>query len=208
MKEKEKEKTILFEIPEDFTKKESYAERRRILLKKHKKFLRDKEALVDFEGPCLILMRQGKKAEWHEKATGGKFYFTHSDGEERFIILDPRFLQTMEYGGRSFQLYVCHEDFPTALPDDPIVTTELVALMYEKVLQDIRKWKIEEAKAKALQLKGWAILAAVLGGIVILYVILKPTGTSEAITPAINETINQTVQQAATVIKTNITRLG
>lgn len=193
----------LAKIPINITERDSQATRRRIIFKVYKKLLGRKQALADFQEPCLLLMRNSTKDEWYENATGGKFNYKHSDGEERFILLDPRFLRSIEYAGKTFKAYVCHEDIPTPLPENPTVTAELMAIMYEKVLNDIKKWKVEEAKAKALQLKGWATILLVAGRIFLLYIILKPSGT----TPALNETINQTVNATINATKTAVTVL-
>lgn len=177
----------IFEIPKNITQKESQAERRRILFKVHKGLLRKKQKLVEFDEPILILMREGKKAEFYEKATGGKFIFSHSDGDERFIILDQSFMQTFEYGGKVFSGYICHEDFPTPLPENPIVTTELVALLYEKTLNDIKKWKIEELKAKKGLRMVWVWIILAIGAVIVLILIFKePTNTTTIIENATN----------------------
>lgn len=172
------------------------------MFKVYKGFLKKKQSLAEFDEPIMILMKNSGKVEFYENATGGKFIFQHSSGEERFIILDQRFMNNFDYGGNSFRGYVCHEDFPTPLPENPIVTTELVAIMYEKVLNDIKKWKVEEEKAKALKIKSWAILLAVAGGIFLLWIILKPTPqqVADAVNTTINATLNATSSTKVTVI--------
>lgn len=191
------------EINENITKKISQATRRRIIFKTEKKLFKKKQSLSQFEEPILILLRQNGHAEFYENATGGKFYYTHSDKGERFIILDQSFLTTFDYAGNTFKGYICHEDFPTPLPENPIVTTELVAIMYEKILNDMKKWKIEEEKAKALKIKSWALLIGVIGGIFLLWIILKPSGQG-TIAQNITQNLTEVAKTNATIIKTVI----
>lgn len=201
-KQENKIKEFIKTFKEEEITKESYATRKRIIFKKQKRLFKAKQKLAHFEEPILILMRSTGKAEWYENATGGKFTFTHSNKEERFIILDQSFMQTFEYGGNTFKGYICHEDFPTPLPDNPIVTTELVAIMYEKVLNDISKWKVEQEKAKALKIRSWAILLAVAGGIILLYIVLKKPNEAIQIAQNISQNLtNATKTTTMTIIQ-------
>lgn len=193
-------------IPDNITTKTSEATRRRTLFKKYKKLFKSKEALSDFQEPILFLERQSSKVEFYENATGGKFEYKHSDGKDRFIILDTRFLKSFDYAGRTFKGYYCHEDFPTPLPDSPIITAELVAIMFEKVLNDISKWKTEELKAKALNIKAWAIFAGVIIGGILLYVILAPSNPQTAQT--LLENMTNATQNITNVTTTAITIIG
>jgi hypothetical protein len=151
---------------------ESKAKKRKIIFKKYKKLFRSYFETANFEEPVMILMRRTGKAEFFEKATAGEFKFTHSDGEERNIILTPRFMQTFEYGKNQFKGFVCHEDFPMPLPEDPVLTTEMMGIIIEKTLNDMKKWKTEEWKAKTNFYWKVIIGIAILAGMYILYKML------------------------------------
>ena len=123
------------------------AKRIKILLKQHKGLWGKHQELAEFEEPVLMLMRNNRKIEWYDKATQGKFLYTHTDGKERAIELSPQFLHTFDYGKREFKGYICHEDYPTPLPEIPIVTGEMYQMGIEKTLNDMKKWKADEARA-------------------------------------------------------------
>jgi hypothetical protein len=89
-------------------------------------------------------------------------------------------MQTFEYGKNQFKGFVCHEDFPMPLPEDPVLTTEMMGIVIEKTLNDMKKWKTEEWKAKTNFYWKVIIGIAILAGMYILYKMLiekqPPTG--------------------------------
>jgi len=128
--------------------KKQEAKRIGMLFKKHKKLFKSYYETASFKEPVLILMRRGNKADFLEKATAGEFEIDHSDGSKRVILLNPKNLQTFDYGSKTFRGYICHEDFPVALPEEPLVSSEMFNIAVNKTLNDIKKWKAQEIKAK------------------------------------------------------------
>lgn len=181
--------------------KKSEAKKIRMLLKKKKGILKKYYDTIPFTEPAMLLMRRGNKSEFYEKATQGEFNFTHTDGTERFITLNPKWLQTIPYGPKTFRMYICHEDHPTPLPNDPIITAEMMNIGINKTLHDIKKWKAEEIKAKGdfiwKVLIGIAIIIAAYG----VYKIMLPAA------PAPTQQIVNTVVSNATTIVRNATIL-
>lgn len=110
------------------------------LLKKTKKFTSGKE-------PYLWLIRRSGHMQSFENATAGRFDFVHSDGNTRYIELTPSKLLHFDLPDRTAKVYVCHEDFPTPLTEDPVVTTEQIGISMEKTMADYNKFKLKEAQA-------------------------------------------------------------
>lgn len=177
---------------EDQNKQELKSQAKKIntLLQMQKGMLGRQQRLVNFKQPCLMLLRNNKKAEWYENATIGKFEYTHSNGEDMYITLNRHFLQTLDYAGKEIQIYICHEDYPFPLPHEPLITAELKKISDEKILNDYRKWLAEELKAKGDM--WWKILLgiAIIGGVYVLYRMLTP---ATPVTPVETEVINNTV---------------
>lgn len=150
--------------------KKSKATRINKLFKKHKRLLKDKEAIGEFKEPIIQLIKRGNKVEWYEDATKGQFEYENSDGETRHITLNPHYQLTFDYGGKIFRGYICHEDYPIPLPAEPLVQAEMFHIAIDKTLNDMRKWKAEEISAKA------GFWFKVLGGvalIILAYAIYK-----------------------------------
>lgn len=164
------------------TTKKSPAKKLRWLYKKHKKLIRSYKETSNFKEPTLQLKRQSGKVEFFENATGTQFYYQHSDGSERFIILQPEKRLTFEYGNKTFSGYICDEDNPLPLPENPLVTTETFGLAIEKTLNDIKKWKAEETRAKAAYIKQIGITIAIVIGLIILYkMVIQPNTNTTTI---------------------------
>jgi hypothetical protein len=74
---------------------------------------------------------------------------------------------TFDYGKRTFKGYICHEDYPTPLPERPVVTAEQFQWAIDKTQQDLKDWKAKEYSAKGDMwyriLIGIAIVIGVLG---------------------------------------------
>lgn len=187
-------------------KEQSKAQKIKILLKKYDGRFKSYMEMSSFEEPVVFLLRNNRRAEFYEKATSGKFIFIHTDGKERSIDLSPQFLHTFDYGKRNFKGYVCHEDFPTPLPEIPVVTGEMYQMGIEKTLNDFKKWKADETRAigdmwwKILLGLGAVILA--IGAVKLLVPSLSlpffANGNGEAI---------QKVAENTTAIVRNITKL-
>lgn len=181
------------------TIKKSEAKQIRKLFSKHKKLIRTYKRTVDFKEPILILMRKAGKAEFYEKATSGEFNYVHSDKTNRTIILNTRQLQVFDYGNKTFKGYICHEDFPTALPDSPTLNSEMFTIAVEKTLADIKKWKAEELKQKGQFV--WKLLIGIAAIILAyaMYKLLLPQQVTTA-APVIKDTVVQVINNTPTIL--------
>lgn len=182
------------------------AEKRRTLFKKYQKLFFAHQETAEFKEPILILMRRNNKAEFFENATQGEFTYQHSDGQERKIILTPKNMQTFDYGKKSFKGYICHEDYPLPLPEDPILTVETIQIVIDKALNDLKKWKAEEQRAFGEMifkiLAGLALIAAIF----VLYKMLVPEPPTQIIINGLNQTINNTLNTTTLETLKNITK--
>jgi hypothetical protein len=181
--------------------KESKAEYRKSLFKKYNALFSTYRDTADFKEPILILMRRTQKAEFFENATQGEFQYDHSDGTKRTILLTTRQLQTFEYGKKQFKGYVCHEDIPTPLPTEPEITVESVGIAIDKTLNDIKKWKSEEARATGDMYFKIALGICAIGGLYILYRMLIPQGDG-----GIAETVASNLTENSSVVGETIVR--
>lgn len=177
--------------------KEIQVKQRKLLFKKTKNLLRAHISLVEFDEPVGILLRRNRRAEFYEGLKKGKFSFRHSDGTERFIMLDPRYLQIMPYGMKSTGMagYIMHEDFPTPIPEDPVLTIEQSGEALEKVMNDVRDLRAKEYRAKGEM--WWKILlgVAILGAVYVLYGMLVDKGA-----PPVQVTVPVVQNITATVL--------
>ena len=175
-------------IKPNLDRKATY-EKRHTLFKKKKGLFKDYQHTADFKEPIGILLRRGRKAEWLEDLKQGTLVVDHSDGTTRPIILDTKYLIAFPYGKKVFQGYLLHEDFPTPLPPDPVLTAETVGHTIDKTLNDMKKWKAEEWQAKGDYY--WKLFAGVgmLIGLYLLYKLLfDPTPVGQEV-QVIKETI-------------------
>lgn len=157
---------------EDYRKVlKTQAKERRTVFKKAKGLLRSYYNISEFDEPIAILMRRNQKCDFFEKVTKGNFFIQHSDGNERQIFIDPKFLQTFNYGKHTFKGYILHEDFPTPLPEDPLVTSEMISIANYKTLNDMSQWKAQtklmDAKTKSVVTYGIIILLGL--GVIFLF---------------------------------------
>ena len=127
--------------------KQTKARRIKNLLRKHKRFIGTYLDTVDFEEPIMMFARRSGKVEWYERATQGQFRFKHSEGDERFITLTSKKLMNFDYGKKTFKGYWCHEDYPTPLPEEPVVTAEIFTIAQEKTLNSINKFEAQKLRA-------------------------------------------------------------
>lgn len=114
------------------------AKKIKILIQKQKKLIKTQEKLANFKEPCILLLRNTGKAEWHEEATKGDWEYTHSDGGKRFIVLNKEGLSQIEYAERTINTYICHEDYPLPLKlmFNPIVATDIMTQHHEKTVNE------------------------------------------------------------------------
>lgn len=193
------EKTNQQNIEEEL---KSRAEKRNTIFKKFQKMFTSYMETAEFKQPILILLRRGGEAEFFENATKGTFPFQHTDGTEREIILTSKGLYDFPYGKKTFKGYICHEDYPLPVPEDPIITVEAVQTIIDKALNDIKKWQAQETKAFGDMI--FKILAgiALIIGAYIIYRMVIPAPPIQIIGQAIsnatgitNTSINSTIGQ-------------
>lgn len=180
----------------------SDATQRKTIFKKYKQLIGSYLETANFKEPIALLMRRSRKVDFYENVTQGEFEFEHSDGTQKRIMIKTQFQQDFDYGKKTFKGYILHEDYPTPLPEDPIITNEMISIAIDKTLNDIKKWKAEEIKAQTNFWKTilWGI--AILGIVYILYkLLIVPPSTPQQIAQAIinitqnqTETINQSIQ--------------
>ena len=148
---------------------------RKRIIKKSRRGLRTLRDVVPLKEPVVILMRRSSEIEVYEGEKKRNFDYKHSDGDERHIILNPKYIYNFKYGRGNFKAYVCHEDHPFPLPEDPIISTDMLHTTLNKVLHDEREWEVKEKKERTKLVKtvlgGLAILAVIA---VLYFAVLKP----------------------------------
>lgn len=165
-------KVDIINKPEDI--KDTEAKRVKNLFKKYKKILGSEIKRCEFKEPVLFFIRQNNEVEFYEKVTAGLFNFKHSDGNDRYIIIHPKYQMKFGVGKFKYRGYICHENHPYPIPEEPLMSSEQMNIIVEKSLNDMKKYKAQEIKAKAGLIKAIAVVCAVIIGGIILYVLLKP----------------------------------
>lgn len=178
----EEKEEIIKEIKATEKTRKSEAKRIQETVLKYKKWHKTKYETTPFQEPVLELLRNTGEIELYEKATAGKFTYTHSDGKERFIILNPRDQYKTGYAERKYKKYICHEDYPTPLPTRPLITTEEMVILEEKTLNDVKKLQaaLETATGKKWLQFGKTV-AIIIGIIALAYIAINmfvPGGTT------------------------------
>lgn len=173
----------------------------KILLKKTKQALKTYKSMTSFKEPVLFLIRRSGRVEFHENAKKTLFDYTHSDGVARFIILHPSKILTFDYGRKTFRGYMAHEDHPLALPEEPTITAEQMNITIEKTLNDVRKWKAEELKARGDM--WWKIITglAIIIALFVVYQMVKPNAIPTPADTTITTTIADNVSRAITILR-------
>lgn len=186
--------------------KQSKAKRIKILLKNYQGRFKSYQEMANFKEPVMMLIRNSRKVEFYDDVTSGWFEFIHSDGSGRRIKLSPEFLQTFDYGKRIFKGYICHEDYPTPLPEKPVVTAEQFQWAIDKTQNDLQNWRSKELTAKGIMwykiIIGVAILIGVIGFVKLIvpdFNIFGMFGSKETVTTVVNNVTEVAVR--------NITKL-
>lgn len=152
---------------EERNEKISKAKKIRMLITKQKGLIKKKKSFTEFDEPVLFLNRRDGKIDFYEKATAGKFIFTHSDGKPRYIELRPTDQRTFPYGDKRVRCYIAHEDRPFAEWDNPINDSESVMLGYEKTKATDLKYQAELERLKNKARLTWVwILLAIAGAVI------------------------------------------
>lgn len=148
----------------------------------YRKNFRRYKSIRKCKQPIVHLIRRTGKVEIREKETGNRFNFKHTSGEDRYILLDPTKKLYWEEQGKPCVGYILHEDYPVPLPANPVVATELLETVIEKVLNDERKYREREMKAKG---KMWFYIligiAIVIGVIYFGRSLLPPSAETQVV---------------------------
>lgn len=171
----------------------------KLLLKKYQIGKKKKLRLIPFDQPIVFLIRRGRKVEFNEaKKDKSKFKYIHSNGEERDVDLKDGHIYEFDYGENKFKGYIHHEDWGIPLiPEEPLVEFKQQKNMVHNAMSAELKWKAEEKKAYAAQLKALAGLAAVVVGGFILFRLLVPSTPA----PAEQQAVTTMIENTSTIIK-------
>lgn len=175
----------------------------RELIQKQKTLISAKQKLTEFQEPVMMLVRKSGQAEFYEKATKGRFDYTHSDGTTRFIILTTSMQISFPYAGRNIKMYYCHEDYPFPLPGsmNPIMNSDELRMLIEKSQHDTLGLLAKEKRATGdMWLKIFAGIALIIVA-VMLYKLLVPAG------PAPTQTAAETAKTIVQAIPINSTAI-
>lgn len=142
----------------------------RWLFKKHKGLIRNYNDTANFKEPVLIVIRRSGKVEFYEDITTTHYDYTHSDGTERFFILERPL--SFEYGSKEFLGFICHEDIPLPLPQSPLITTEQITVLIEKTISDRNKYLAKQQELSNDRIIKYGIFVAICVGCYILYYIM------------------------------------
>jgi hypothetical protein len=175
---------------ESISKLYTSKDRMKILFKKSKGFIRDKQDMRPHKEPIVQLMRRSGKVEWFDGVKEDVFKFEHSDGEEYEIPLRGFTPHTFEYGGSTFRGFICDEDCPYPLPSKPKIYIDQLKRDLEKVWINVNSRKAIETKAITGLVKMIVIGVAVVIGGYILYkmLIVNPAAVKAAALAAENAT--------------------
>jgi hypothetical protein len=138
------------------------------LMTKHKKLIKNKQALTEFKEPIVFLIK-GNKVTFHENITEGTFEYKASNDEIRKVVLDPRYKLSFDYADKGFTGYLIDENHPTPIPTTPILSAESFHDVINRTLSIIDKWKAEDKKATTQMIKTIGYITAGLIGMYILY---------------------------------------
>ena len=119
-----------------------------------------------------FLLRENNKIEFYENPEN-PFIFLHSDGRKRTIYLNVNGRYQCKYGKDVFYTYLCHENIPTPLPEDPLITTEQMNMNNDRAMQIMEEWKMKglDGKRKLIvdTIKAVGLLIGISVGAYILY---------------------------------------
>lgn len=181
------------EIKIDLKEKRSRAKKIRNLIKKQKGILKEEIKTTKFKEPIMLLERLNGEVELYEDVTKGLFEYKHSNGETRFIIVEPSTKRSFGFADRRFTGYIAHENYPiTGLPE-PLMTVEQVNTIVEKSINDMKEWKAKEIREYKGLVK-WAFIGLAI--VIVAYFLGKAIVGS----PPEAQTIIQVVNQTPTII--------
>lgn len=160
------------------------------LIKSKKGLIKDYLKLKKATSPILLFMRRNGKATYYQNAKMGRYEFEHSDGTSRYIIIDKN-AHEVTAGDDTIKMYICHEDYPFPLPEEPLITTEMFNLIIEKTLHDKKEWetKLTQARSKMI----WTIMIGI-AILFALYMVYKMVFEEPAQTVQVIDAFNRTAQ--------------
>lgn len=143
------------------------------LIQIHKGLIKRKQKFAEFKEPVLFLIRRNQNIEFYENATKGEFAFEHTDGDIRKIDLVPSKMMSFPFADRKIRCYICQEDSPLPLPEDPVVSSELIRISQEKSMHDINEYRLKEAKVMSgARMKVFIGIAIVIGAIALAIIMI------------------------------------
>lgn len=91
--------------------------------------------------PVLFLHKRGGKVETWDTVTSGRFVFTHSCGEQRFIDITPEAIEHWEYFGNTFRGIDAHEDIPFAGFKNALISCDEYGKALEILAQNYKRYE-------------------------------------------------------------------
>lgn len=179
--------------------KKSQAKKINELLKKQKGIIKEKINTTNFKSPVMFFERRSGEIEFYENVTKGMFEFKHSDGENRFIIINTNDKKKFGFADKTFHGYFAHEDYPITGKPDPLVTTEQINIIVEKSLTDIKEWQTKATRANTELIKtiAWGVIGIIIA--IVIYKMMVPQATT---TPTIITTTKDTTVQLVNTTRT------
>lgn len=164
-----------------------------ILFKKQKKFLSKGYNLADFKEPVLQLIRRDMSVEFYENVKPGTYVIKHSDKniDTVEINLPEGKILRFPYGPKSFRGYIHHEDEFVPYPQDLLLNAEMVRIMIDKTLNDVKKWKAEEIRARGdVWIKIAMAVALVIGAYAVYRMVIPDPVVQKVVDNALNNVPN------------------
>lgn len=140
--------------------------------------------------PIVLLMRRGNKIDVLN-GVETNFNFTHTDGTNRRVELTPKFNQRIN-GTNKENIFILSEDEALPYPQDPMLYSETVKIIFGNALENTKKYELEEikekTKAESEKFKNIAMIIGVIiiGAMILLPMIQQTPPTTETITNATN----------------------
>jgi len=192
------------ELKNKIEERKSLANRTKIIIKKNKRLLKAKKQLANFKEPVLYLMRRSNHVEFYENATAGKFIFKHSEGDSREFMLDPRYLQTFDYGKERYKGYIIHEDNALPYPQNPLISSEIFTFILMKTAHDTLSHAAKEIKETWAGRKSMILWIGLTIAAVIIAIALAENFSPGTITGLLGKAPKETTN----IIIQNITETG
>lgn len=174
-----------------------------ILLKKKKLFMKKGYELADFKEPVLYLIRRDKSVEFYEDVKPGDYKIRHSDRnlDDIKITLPESYLLRFPYGPKQYRGFIHHEDEFLPYPHKILLSGEIIRILIDKTLNDVKKWKAEELRARG---DLWLKLGMGVGVIIAAYALFRLLVPDATIVPVVDNTVDKVVNVSSDIVK-NVT---